>query len=226
MVQSLRIAIADDEPDVRDYFERILPRLGHQVACVAEDGHRLVEQCRTARPDLVLADIRLPGLDGIAAAETLWREAPVAVVFVTGHDDEETLRRAEAFPALAYLVKPVTDRQLGPAIAMASRRFAEWQALSKETANLRQALEDRKLVERAKGVIIKRLDLVEAEAFRRLQKLASDKNRKLVDVARTVLEADQPFQALEDDAVALSPRYSGGHSNADNRREHPRRPRV
>ena len=194
MNQPLRIAVADDEPDMRDYFAKILPRLGHQVVALARDGRELVEQCRAVRPDLVLTDIKMPEMDGIDAAIALYRDTPLPVVLVSAYHDSELVQRAEADHIMGYLVKPIKQADLGPVIALAMRRFEQFQELRKEASDLRQALEDRKLIERAKGILMKKVGLDEQEAFRRLQKLAMDSNRKLIDVAQMVLTAEEAFQ--------------------------------
>ena len=196
-VRPLRIAVADDEPDVRQFFLELLPRLGHEVVAVAESGRRLVEACRATRPDLVITDIKMPDLDGIDAAAEVNREGPVPVILVTAHHDTHLLARAGAEHIMAYLSKPAKPVDLQAAISLAMLRFGHFQALRAEAASLRQALEDRKVVERAKGVVMKRLRADEPEAFRRLRTLASDTNRKLAEVAQTVLSADEVFQALE-----------------------------
>jgi response regulator NasT len=188
---SLRIAVADDEPDMRDYFQKSLARLGHQVVVVAKNGRELVEQCRAARPDLVITDIKMPDMDGIDAANQLYRELPVPVILVSAFHDPELVARAESDHVLAYLVKPIKQTDLAPAIALAMRRFEQFEALRQEAADLRQALEDRKIIERAKGILMKRGSLDEQEAFRRLQKLASEKSRKLIDIAQMVVVAEE-----------------------------------
>jgi response regulator NasT len=129
MTTSLRIAVADDEPDMRDYFKKSLPRLGHQVVVVAQTGRELVEQCRALAPDLVITDIRMPDMDGIDAAVQIYRERPVPVILVSAFHDPELIARAEADHILAYLVKPIKQADLGPAIAVAVRRFEQFEAL-------------------------------------------------------------------------------------------------
>ncbi len=194
MSRSLRIAVADDEADMREYFQRILPPLGHEVVAVAQSGRELVEQCRTLKPDLVITDIKMPDMDGIDAAHEICRTRPVAVILVSGYHERELLDRAEDYHILAYLVKPIKQADLEPAISLAMRRMQQFQAAYKEAADLRQALEDRKVIERAKGLLMKKANLDEAEAFRRLQKLASDKNRKMVDIAQMILTAEEAYQ--------------------------------
>jgi AmiR/NasT family two-component response regulator len=191
MTRSLKIAVADDERDMRDYFQQILPLLGHQVVAVAETGKELVALCAQTHPDLVITDIKMPDMDGIDASVQICRNAPVPVILVSAYHDPEFVRRAEADHILAYLVKPIKQADLEPAIGIAMRRFEQFQALRKETTDLKQALEHRKVIEKAKGILMKKTGLDEHDAFRRLQKLASDKNRKLIEIAQIILTAEE-----------------------------------
>ena len=193
MSRTLKIAVADDERDMRDYFQRILPILGHQVIATAEDGKQLAEACRASKPDLVITDIKMPDMDGIEAACQIYHHGPVPVILVSAYHDADFIRRAEADHILAYLVKPIKQADLEPAIAIATRRFEQFQALRKEAADLKQALEDRKTIEKAKGILMKKANLDEHDAFRRLQKIASDKNKKLIEIARSILTAEEAY---------------------------------
>ncbi len=194
MSDPLRIAVADDEPDMREWFQDTLNYLGHQVVAVASSGEQLIEQVRTHRPDLVITDIKMPGIDGLTAADRIGRETPTPVILVSAHHDPELIERALEDHVLAYLVKPIKQPDLATAVALATRRFQELQALQQQADNLRQALEDRKIVERAKGILMKRASLDEPEAFRRLQRLSSEKNRKLVEIARMIVTAEEAMQ--------------------------------
>jgi response regulator NasT len=194
MTRSLRIAVADDEPHMRDYFRKMLPRLGHQAVAVAETGRQLVDRCRELHPDLVITDINMPDLDGIDAANQIYRHDTIPVILVSAYHDVELIRRAESDHILAYLIKPIKQADLEPAIGIAMRRFEQFEALRQEAADLRQALEDRKVIERAKGILMKKAGLDEQDAFRRLQKLASDRNRKLVEIAHIIVTADEALQ--------------------------------
>ena len=193
MSRALRIAVADDEPRMRDYFKKILPRLGHKVVSAAETGRQLVEHCRSLHPDLIITDINMPDLDGIDAANEIYREEPIPVILVSAYHDEQLIKRAEADHIMGYLVKPIKQTDLEPTIALATRRFEQFQALHREASDLRQALEDRKVIERAKGLLMKKAGLDENDAFRRLQKLASDKNLKLVEIARIIVTAEEAY---------------------------------
>ncbi len=190
----LRIAVADDEPDMRDYFQKCLPRLGHKVVAAAHNGRELVDRCRAERPDLVITDIKMPDMDGIDAAIQIYRDRPLPVILVSAYHDPKLIERAEADHILGYLVKPIEQADLEVVIALAMRRFAQFEALRREAADLRQALEDRKVIERAKGILMKRGQLDEPESFRRLQKLASEKSRKLVEIAQMILVAEEAVQ--------------------------------
>ncbi len=193
----LRIAVADDERDMREYFQTILPTLGHEVVTAAGDGRELVEGCRQSRPDLVIADIRMPGMDGIEALAEVNRDRPVPGILVTAFQDPDLLTRAAAANVQSYLIKPIKVGDLFAAIQIAAARFKEHQAAVQEADHLRQALEERKVIERAKGAVMRRLSIDEAEAFRRLRKQASDHNQKLADVARLLLNAEEVFHALD-----------------------------
>jgi len=194
MTKSLRIVVADDEPDMRDYFKKILPRLGCTVVGVAANGKELVAQCLTLQPDLVITDIKMPDMDGIEAAVAIYQHRPIPFILVSAHHDPELIKRAEADHIMGYLVKPIKQPDLEPVIALAMRRFEQFQALRQEAFDLRQALDDRKTIERAKGILMKKTGLDEHDAFGRLQKLASDKNLRLVDVARMIVTTEAAYQ--------------------------------
>lgn len=194
MNERLRIVVADDELDMREYYQHALPILGHEVVGVASTGEELTQLCLTLKPDLIVTDISMPGMDGIDAATSVNRQLAVPVVLVSAYHDPELIERAENERIAAYLVKPIKQADLAPAIGLAVRRFAEFEALRKEAGDLRQSLDDRKVIERAKGVLMQKAALAETDAFRRMQKLARDQNRKLVDVAQMILAAEQAFR--------------------------------
>jgi response regulator NasT len=194
MSRSISIAVAEDEPLMQRYLSETLALLGHRVACMVGTGGELVDRCKAERPDLVLTDIRLPDMDGLQAAAEIYDADPVPIIVISAFHDPDLIVRAEKNHVLAYLVKPIKQEDLEPAIAIALSRFQEFRTLRQETDNLRQALEDRKLIERAKGLLMKRAGLDEPEAFRRLQKLARDKNQRLVEIAHIIVTADEAFQ--------------------------------
>jgi response regulator NasT len=194
MSRPLRIVVADDEVDMQEYLQTILPCFGHRVVAVVGDGGALVEACRRHQPDLVITDIRMPDMDGIEACRRICQEFPVPVILVSAYHDPEVVARAEEDHVMAFLVKPIKQDDLEPAIAIATRRFAQFQELRREAADLRQALQDRKQIEKAKGLLMKRTGMDEHDAFRRLQKLASERNRKLSEIAAMILTAEDAYQ--------------------------------
>jgi two-component system, response regulator PdtaR len=194
MAQLLRILVADDEARMQAYYRTMLTAAGHEVAGVARTGRELVEQCGKLSPDLVISDVKMPDMDGIEAAAEIYRTAAIPVILVSAHHDQELIDRALADHVMVYLVKPVKQAHLEPAIAIALRRFQEFEALRKETASLRQALNDRKVIEQAKRALMETTGLDEPAAFRRLQRLASEKNRKLLEIAQIVLTAHEAMR--------------------------------
>ena len=188
-LRTLRIVIAEDDRDMRGYYSLVLPRLGHEVVGSAKNGNELIEICRRVTPDLVIADIAMPGMDGLEATETIYKERPVAVVLVSAHHDNSLIHRAQQGHVMCYLVKPVTEADLETNLAIAMERFQQFQAVAEEARSLRQALEDRKLIERAKGIVMQAASISEAEAFRRLKKMSWDRNIKMADVAQSIITA-------------------------------------
>jgi len=193
----LKVAVADDERDTREFLEEALTRLGHEVVAVAATGKQLAEKVRVAVPDLILTDIKMPEADGIDSVTELNRERQVPVILVSAHHDAATLSRVTPNYVMGYLVKPVSEADLKTAITMALLRWQQFEAMKKESADLRQALDDRKAIEKAKGTIMKRSRVEEDEAFRRLRKLASDSNMRLVDIAKKVIAAEEVFHDLD-----------------------------
>lgn len=186
-----RIVIADDEPLIRIDLRENLEGLGYEVAGEAADGKHAVELARTLRPDLVLMDIKMPEMDGIAALRVLTEENIAPVLLLTAYDDRELIQQASDAGAVAYLVKPYRQSDLQPAIEVALARFGELRTLRSELQDVREALTVRKLVERAKGLLMETQGLKEAEAFRRIQKLSMDTRKSMKDVAEAILLAHQ-----------------------------------
>lgn len=185
----LRVVIAEDESAVAAGLARQLEALGHQVVAEAASGRQAVALAAELAPDVVVMDIRMPDGDGIEAARELARVRPTPVVFLSGHFDQELLAGVAGAGGLAYLLKPVTGDQLQAAVALAHQRFREMSDLREQAARLEEALEARKLVSRAKGLIMDRHKVSEEEAHRWLQKEASRSNLRLADLARSILAA-------------------------------------
>jgi AmiR/NasT family two-component response regulator len=185
----MRILVAEDDPVIALGLAERLRRLGHEPLGPEHDGIRAVARARQGDADLYLFDIDMPGLDGLAAADALSREGlRRPVVAITGVRDPDLIDRSIATGVGAYLTKPIDDIQLDAAIRLAAARHAEFLALEAEVDRAHHALEDRKLVERAKGLLMEGLAISEAEAFARIQRSARNRNLRLADVARAIIE--------------------------------------
>jgi len=190
-VEATRIIIADDESIIRMDLKEMLTNLGYLVVGEAGDGVSVVHMARELRPDLVIMDIKMPGLDGVSAARILTEEQIAPVLLLTAYSQKELIEGAREAGVVAYLVKPFREAELVPAIEIALARFREFQQLKKEVADLRDALETRKLVERAKGVLMDTQGLSEAEAFRRIQQISMNTRRPMREVAAAILLAQE-----------------------------------
>ena len=186
-----RIVIAEDEAIPRMDLREMLVNLGYLVVGEAADGVSAVNMARELRPDLVVMDIKMPEMDGIAAARLLTEERISPVLLVTAYSHRELVDDAKDAGVLAYVAKPFSEAQLVPAVEVALARFREFRALEKELGDTRGALETRKIVERAKGVLMDRHKLREDEAFRRIQKLSMDSRKSMRAVAEAILLAQQ-----------------------------------
>lgn len=196
MSRALRVLVADDERDTREYLQEMLTRLGHQVVA-AQTGQQLLELARVGNPDLVVTDVKMPDMDGLTAAARINEQREVPIILVSGHHDADLLARAADQLVLAYLVKPVKQPDVEAALVVTLARFEHYQAVRKEAHDLKQALEERKLIERAKGAIMRRLGVDEQESFRRMKKMSSEQNRKLIEIAHTVLQAEDVYRQLD-----------------------------
>ena len=184
---ALRVVIAEDEALIRMDLAEMLVDEGYDVVGQAGDGQQAVELAEGLRPDLVILDVKMPVLDGIAAAERIAGQRIAPVVMLTAFSQRDLVERARDAGAMAYLVKPGTKSGLVPAIEMAVSRFAEVQQLEAEVADLTERLETRKAVDRAKGVLQESLGLSEPEAFRWIQKTAMDLRLSMRQVADGVI---------------------------------------
>jgi AmiR/NasT family two-component response regulator len=184
-----RVLICEDEGLTALRLQKALTGLGYEVAGEAKDGEEAVALAERLKPDAILMDIRMPKLDGIAATERIMHARPTAIVIVTAYSERELVDAALNAGASGYLVKPVSDEQIEPALRVALNRFAELRELQGEVSDLKEALEARKLVERAKGILMRRFELSEEEAHRRLQKMSRDRAQSLKKTAEQVLAA-------------------------------------
>lgn len=189
----LRIVVAEDEAIIRLDLVEMLREAGHDVVGEAGDGRKAVQLVGELRPDLVVMDVKMPRLDGISAAQEIGGAGLAPVVMLTAFSDKELVERASEAGVMAYVLKPFTADDLRPAITVAAGRWAERKALESEVADLSERLETRKAVDKAKGVLMKSLDLDEAEAFRWIQKAAMDRRLGMREVSDAVVAgAAQP----------------------------------
>jgi two-component system, response regulator PdtaR len=190
-MDSLRILIADDESIRLLSLRAQLAALGHRVVAEASTGEEAVALAVSTQPDLAILDIKMPLVDGIEAAERITQARPIPIILLTAYSEAQLVERAAQANISAYLMKPVSEEDLLPALTLALTRFKQFQALRREVVDLREALEARKVIEKAKGILMRRLDLTEDEAFRRLQRQSQEGNRKLAQVAEAIVVADQ-----------------------------------
>jgi two-component system, response regulator PdtaR len=186
----IRVLLAEDNDLVALTLEEYLSDLGLHIVGVARSGTEAVELAQRVQPDLAILDIKLPGMDGTEVAQQMYAERPLPIIMVTAFTDRETIRKAERAGALGYLVKPVSAEALGPAIDIAMARFAEIKALRQEVDALHESLEARKIVERAKGILMQRLNISEHDAYERLRQRAREKRAKIKDIAQTIIDAE------------------------------------
>lgn len=186
-----RILIAEDNDLVSLTLEEQLKGLGYDVIGIARSGAEAINLANRLSPDLIIMDIRMPEMEGTEAAARIRDQHPVPIIMLTAYADKDTIRKAEAAGALAYLVKPVNENELPPAINIALARFREIQSLRSEVVELQESLEARKLIERAKGILMQRLGLSERDAYERLRQRARDKRAKMKDIAQAIIEAEE-----------------------------------
>ncbi|HEX5180838.1 MAG TPA: response regulator [Gemmatimonadaceae bacterium] len=219
MPSPLRILIAEDESVTALGLEQDLRSLGHSVIGIAADGVTAVSMARTLSPDLVLLDVRMPHLSGLEAAERIHIDRPVPIIIVTAYSDAETLGQAAMLPVFHYLVKPVTAAQLSAAIAIAEARHEEWMKQRHETDDLRKRLEDRKIIERAKGILMERDSISESAAYKVLQRTSQSRNMTMAELSRSLLAAEELIRAPSS-AASSAPRVE---PRREATRESPRR---
>jgi response regulator NasT len=190
-VAAIRILIAEDNDLVSLTLEEQLKGLGYDVVGIARTGAEAVNLANRLKPDLILMDIRMPEMEGTEAAARIRDQMSVPIIMLTAYTDKDTIRKAEAAGAISYLVKPVNENELPPAINIALARFRETEALRQQVDKLEEDLEARKLIERAKGILMQRLGLPERDAYERLRQRARDKRAKMKDIAQAIIEAEE-----------------------------------
>ncbi len=192
-VQPKRIVIADDEHLVAEGLASAIRQLQIEVAGICSDGEHVIDHCRRDRPDMVILDIRMPRRNGIEAAKVLYEELNVPAIIVSAYSDPEYAKASANVGVFGYLLKPVTAEDIRCTISVTWARYQESLSVRAEVKALNQRLEDRKMIERAKWVLVSRLGLTEDAAMKRLQKQARDNRRTLVDVAQGIVENQELF---------------------------------
>ena len=183
----MRIVIAEDEPVTCLDIKEMLAEEGFVVIGTCGDGESALELARQSKPDLVLLDVKMPVLGGIEAAGIICRERLAPVLLMTAYSSPEFIEQAAASGVLAYIVKPVTKNALIPACHIALRRYQEFSLLQDENAELAQALEARKVIEKAKGLLMKKYVLSEEKAFKKIRQISMEKNRTMKEVAEALI---------------------------------------
>ena len=178
--------VVDDEPLLRRQVGETLLNHGFEEIIEAENGRQAVDIALIRKPLLVVMDVSMPVMDGVTAAEKLGKKLPAPIVLLTATEDSETIERARKAGVMSYVLKPFREAQLHAAVDLAIHHFVEVSNLREEVAHLKETIEARKLIERAKGVLIKQ-GLSEPEAYRRMQKIAMDKRKTLKEVAEAIL---------------------------------------
>jgi response regulator NasT len=187
---SIRVVIAEDEAIIRLDLKETLEEEGYEVVGETGRGDEAVELVRNLSPDLVILDIKMPGLDGLAAASAISAEKQAAVLILTAFSQRDLIEKARDAGALAYLVKPFQKSELLPAVEVALGRFQELKALEAENLSLSEQLETRKVADRAKGILMDRHGMSEKDAFRFIQKTAMDSRQPLRAVAQQVVDGE------------------------------------
>jgi response regulator NasT len=193
-MKDLKVLIAEDEYLILMGLKSNLENLGCKVVGEATNGKELVKLALEKKPELIIADINLPVMDGLEALRRISEKVFIPTLIVSGYDDEELIDKAKNLGVLGYLIKPIDESDLKAAIEIALSRFEDIKNLKNELEVTKETLESRKLIEKAKGIIMERLQLNEEEAMKFLQKKSRNSNKKLVDVAKEIIEADKAFR--------------------------------
>ena len=190
-MERIRVIIADDESVIRADLREMLTNLSYLVVGEVGDGQSAVNVARELKPDVVIMDIKMPDLDGIEAAKILTQEKVAPVLLLTAYSQRDLIDRAKEAGVVGYLVKPFREQEIVPAIEIALERFKEFRELEKEVGNLRETLETRKVVDRAKGLLMDQQGLTEAEAFRKIQKMSMNTRKPMKEIAEAIILAHE-----------------------------------
>ncbi len=190
-MERTRVIIADDESVIRTDLREMLTNLGYLVVGEVGDGQSAVNVARELKPDVVIMDIKMPDLDGIEAAKIMTAEKIAPVLLLTAYSHRDLVERAKEAGVVGYLVKPFREQEIAPAIDIALARFQEFRELEKEVGGLRETLETRKLVDRAKGILMDQQGLTEQEAFRKIQKMSMNTRKPMKEIAEAIILAQE-----------------------------------
>lgn len=190
-MSQIRIVIADDESIIRLDLKTLLEEMGHIVVGEAADGQKALELTRALKPDVVLMDIKMPVMDGLDAAKIISEEKISPVVLLTAYSQKDLIERAKEAGVFGYLVKPFQESDLIPAIEIAISRYHEMQDLESSVGDLEQKLETRKIVDRAKGILMDKYGISEADAFRKIQQQSMNQRRSMKEIAEAIIIAHE-----------------------------------
>ena len=188
-MSKMKVLIADDEPIIRLDLKQMLENLGYEVVAEASDGQQAVDLARETQPDVCILDVKMPVMDGIDAVTIITEEGIAPTILLTAYSDKELVDRAKSAGVFAYLVKPFKPSDLPPSIEVARSRFEQNVQLTKEVGTLQERLEARKLVDRAKGILMDEHNLPEAEAYRRIQVQSMNLRKTMREVAEAIILA-------------------------------------
>lgn len=194
MMQKLRILLADDEALIRLDLREMLTEAGHEIVGEAANGQEAVQLAQELHPDIVIMDVKMPVMDGLTAAQQITEDEIAPVLLLTAYSQQDIVARATEAGVIAYLVKPVREQQLFPAVEVAVSRFRAWQELGRELDGLKESLATRKLVDRAKGILMTAHKMTEQEAYRKMQQFSMAKRISLKKLAEEIIAADEKYR--------------------------------
>lgn len=191
MKEKLKIVLADDEALIRLDLREMLTEAGHEIVGEAANGQEAIQLAEKLHPDIVIMDVKMPVMDGLTAAKTITEGELAPVLLLTAYSQQDIVAKAAEAGVIAYLVKPVCEQQLFPAMEVAVSRFREWQGLSRELEELKESLVTRKLVDRAKGILMTVHGMTEQDAYRKMQQFSMMKRITLKKLAEEIIAADE-----------------------------------
>jgi response regulator NasT len=190
-MESLKILIADDETLITMSLATMLQNIGHRMIARARNGQEAVEKAKELSPDLILMDIKMEDMDGLEASRQILAQQPVPIIILTAYSQMDLIEKADAAGVSGYLVKPVSENDLLPAIMLARSRFKQLRTLEHEVGGLKEALQARKLIEQAKGILMEKEGIPEAEAFKRIQQQSRNQNIPMAKLAEAIITASK-----------------------------------